>query len=97
MQRMELFQCCKNGRFLHFYSVSRNLERILKSTETDEVRFDVFNVNSFFLGTSWARAVQNSLMPQNRSSSMESAHANAEAGVSVHRLGSGGMSIDFVG
>ena len=36
-------------------------------------------------------------MLQNQSSSAESAHANAEASVSGHRLDSRGNSIDFVG
>ena len=50
---MELIEYYKEkGRFLYIYSVSRNIERILNTTEAAEVRFDLCNVNSLFLGTS---------------------------------------------
>ena len=45
---LELFECCKKGRFLHIYTVSRNLERILNTTGANEVRFDLCHVNFFF-------------------------------------------------
>ena len=53
LQKMDLVECYKGkGRFLHIYSVSRKIERILNTTEAAEVKFDLCNVNSLFLGTS---------------------------------------------
>ena len=50
VQKVELFECCKEGRFLHICSVSRNLECTLNTTEADEVKFDLCNVNYFSWG-----------------------------------------------
>ena len=94
MQGMELFECCKRDRFCLFNLCLRNLEKILNTTEADEARFDLCNVNSFFLGHRGGHAVSDQLLLQNQSSSAESAHANTEASVSGHCLDSSGKTIE---
>ena len=67
---------------------------ILNTTEADEVRFDLCNVNFLSQEPRGCCAAYDPLMLQNWSSSAESTHANTEVSVRGHCLVSNGKSTE---